>query len=91
MAGRFTRWYAKLKHWHAVWHVGTYIGTLARWNVKMRSWHAFGTLSCKPRRHASILARRPRWHADTQTRSNSYCSLTETHVLIATVSSNAHT
>ena len=28
-------WHTKLKNWQAVWHVGTFIGTLTRWHVKM--------------------------------------------------------
>ena len=60
-------WHVKLKNWHAVWHVGMFIGTLAcllaLWHVKMRSWHDFCTLVRKQRRYAGILASRPRWHA----------------------------
>ena len=34
------RWHAKLNHWLAVWHVGTFIDTLASKNEKLaRSWH----------------------------------------------------
>ena len=29
------RLHAKLKHWHAVWHVGRFIGKLARKNEKL--------------------------------------------------------
>ena len=62
------RWHAKLKNWHAVWHVGMFIGTLARENEKLarvrhvctwESWHV---------NHADTLARWHKNHASTQGR-----------------------
>ena len=51
LACRLTHWHANLKHWHAVWHVDTFIGMLARllahWHVY---WHVgmfIGMLACK--------------------------------------------
>ena len=39
-------WHVGMPSWKftSLWHVGTFICTLARWHVKVRSWHAFGTL-----------------------------------------------
>ena len=44
LARRLEPWDVKLKYWHALWHVGTFIGTLPR---KIKSWYAFGTLARK--------------------------------------------
>ena len=61
------RWHAKLKHWHGVWHVGTFIGTLAHKNEKLaRFWHV--TLARKPRWHGNTSTRKRRWHVSTLTR-----------------------
>ena len=35
LARRLASWDAKLKHWHAIRHVGAFIGTLARKNEKL--------------------------------------------------------
>ena len=41
LARLLAHWHASLKHWYAVWHVGTFIGTLTRKNEKLaRFWHA---------------------------------------------------
>ena len=37
------RWHAKLKHWYAVRHVGTFIGTLVRKNEKLPRFWQVGT------------------------------------------------
>ena len=58
-------WHAKLRRWDALWHVGTFIGTLA---CKMKSWKAFGT---QPHWHWSHAATQARWlvnQASTQVR-----------------------
>ena len=36
-------WHVKLKNWHAVWHVGMFIGTLARKNEKLARFLHVGT------------------------------------------------
>ena len=66
LARFLARWQAKLKHWHGLWNVGAFIGTLARKNEKVaRFWHE-GMLACKPNWHVSTLGRRPHVHAGTQ-------------------------
>ena len=61
LARLLARWYTKLKHWHAVWHVGTFIGTLARKNEKLvLFWHV-GTQAPRHVNHAYTQAR---WHVD---------------------------
>ena len=56
-----TRWHAKLKHWHALWHVGTFFGMLTRKNENLaRFWHV-GTQARWHVNHASTQAR---WHVD---------------------------
>ena len=50
-------WYARLKYWYAVWHVGLFIGTLAHKNSKLaRFWRV---------KHAGTQARYVN-HADTK-------------------------
>ena len=34
-----SRWHAKLKHGHAVWHIDTFIGTMARKNKMACFWY----------------------------------------------------
>ena len=40
---KLKNWHAKLKRWHAVWHVGTFIGTLARKNENLARFRQVGT------------------------------------------------
>ena len=50
VARYLARWHAKLKHWHAVWHIDTFIDTLARKNEKFARFNHGGTQA--------------RWHVD---------------------------
>ena len=36
-------WHPKWKHWHDLWHVGTFLPTLAHKNVKLPRFWQFGT------------------------------------------------
>ena len=79
LAHLLARRHAKLKYWHVLWHVGTFIGTLARKNEKLARFyhvHTQGTLTRKPRWHASTSPRKlrldasklsciTRWHGGT--------------------------
>ena len=65
MFGKLARslavWYAKLKHWHALWQVGTFIDTLARKNDKLaRFWHAGKEVLWHSNTLERTLARKPR-------------------------------
>ena len=65
LARLLVRWQAKLKNWHAVWHIGTPYRTLARWHIKMRCFHAFGTLA---RRHINHAGTQACWHVTIHVR-----------------------
>ena len=68
LARHLARWHAKLKHWHAVWQIGTFIGTLSRKNEKLtRFWHV-GTQARWHVKHARTQARWHVDHIDTQAR-----------------------
>ena len=68
LARPLTRWHNKLKHWHATWHVATFLGTLARTNEKLaRFWH----MGMQARWHINHTSTQARWyvdHAGTQAR-----------------------
>ena len=66
LAPHLAWWHAKLKHWHAIWHIGMFIGTFPGKNEKMAHWNA-GTLAGKPCWHATMLAHKPCWHASMLT------------------------
>ena len=61
LARLLTRWHVNLKHWHAVWHVGTLIGTLARKNEKLARFWYVGT---QARWHINHAGTQARWHVD---------------------------
>ena len=46
LARHLARWQAKLKHCHAVWHVGTFIGLLARKIEQLAHFLHVGTQAC---------------------------------------------
>ena len=65
-------WHVKLKHWHALWPVGTFFGTLASKNENLaRFWHV-STQARWQVNHAGAQARwqvnhtgtQARWHVD---------------------------
>ena len=61
LAPSLARWHAKSKHWHALWYVGTFFGTLAHENENLaRFWHV-GTKARWDVNHAGTQAR---WHVD---------------------------
>ena len=61
LARLLARWHAKLKHWHATWHVSTFIGTLARENEKLaRFWHD----DTQARWHVNHAGTQACWHVD---------------------------
>ena len=61
LARLLEHWHVKLKHWHVLWHVGTFIGKLVHKKLELGTllarWYA-GTLALKPR------WMQVRWHVD---------------------------
>ena len=61
LARFLARWQAKLKHWHALWHVGTIFGTLAHKSDNLaRFWH----VCTQARWHVNHNGTQARWHLD---------------------------
>ena len=73
LACLLTRWHTKLKNWHAVWHVATFIGMLAHENEKLASfwhisvqarWHV-NRISTQPHCHVNHAGTQAHWHVGT--------------------------
>ena len=61
LASLLANWHAKLKQWHALEHIGMFIGLLAGKNVKLeRFWH-FGM---QARWHVIHTGMQAHWHID---------------------------
>ena len=54
-------WQAKLTYWHAIWHVGTFIGTMVLTNEKVALlWH----VGLQVRWHINYTVTQVRWHVN---------------------------
>ena len=68
LASHFAGWHAKLKHWHAAWHVVTFISMLIHKNEKLVGFWHFDT---QTHWHVNRSGTHARWHvnhAGTQAR-----------------------
>ena len=79
LARSLARWHAKVKNWHALWHAGTFFGTLASKNENLAHfWH----VDNQARWHVNHAGPQARWHAGTHgTRYNSYKTNSLTNLL----------